>query len=338
MRPTGPQGLIRRRFRIRARAGWAEAPGAIARLSRRIDISTLCIAFPRSPGMVNRALPRERRDGGVLADNRAAMQGANMSARMTISAAILLAGQGLLATQGCGRAKLRHGAQRVSRDRRGPKPRWVTSRRRPIRRARRARAHRRPVPLRPEHRSARSPAGAAAADADSAKHDPESRNRFRKDHAQHSRVEHLLEIIAPDIAADGLVGLRGRRLLAHQPVSGLAIERERGLLQLGRAERQHRRARVAARPPRRARASRAQARCRETPCRHTCGAARRTACRDLRGRTCRRACRRHARRRTRPASPRNSPRAGRSPRPATARYSSRTPRAIPAAQVRGSPG
>jgi hypothetical protein len=50
--------------------------------------------------MVNRALPREQRDGGFLPDNRAAMQGANMSARMTISLAILLAGQGLVAGQG----------------------------------------------------------------------------------------------------------------------------------------------------------------------------------------------------------------------------------------------
>ena len=54
--------------------------------------------------MVNRALPRERRDGRVLADNRAAMQGANMSARMTISAAILFATQGMAAAQSCGTA------------------------------------------------------------------------------------------------------------------------------------------------------------------------------------------------------------------------------------------
>jgi hypothetical protein len=60
--------------------------------------------------MVNRTLPRERCDGGFLPDNRAAMQGVNMSARMTISAAILLAGQGrafeahLAAAQSCSTA------------------------------------------------------------------------------------------------------------------------------------------------------------------------------------------------------------------------------------------
>jgi hypothetical protein len=54
--------------------------------------------------MVNRTLPRERRDGGFLPDNRAAMQGVNMSAKMTLSAAILLAGQGLAAAQSCSTA------------------------------------------------------------------------------------------------------------------------------------------------------------------------------------------------------------------------------------------
>src|SRR5436190_6286740 len=52
-------------------------------------------------------------------------------------------------------------------------------------------------------------------------------------------------MIAADIA-DGLVGLRRAGLLAHQPVSEFAIERERGLLQLRGTEREHRRAGLAA--------------------------------------------------------------------------------------------
>ena len=54
--------------------------------------------------MVNRALPRERRGGGFLPDNRAAMQGVIMSARMTISATILLASQGVAVAQSCSTA------------------------------------------------------------------------------------------------------------------------------------------------------------------------------------------------------------------------------------------
>src|SRR5690348_6013288 len=88
MRPTGPQGRIRRRSRIRARAG-AVAPGAIARISRRIDILKPSLAFPRSRGMVNRALPGAARSG-CLTETRAETQGANMSARMTFLVAAML--------------------------------------------------------------------------------------------------------------------------------------------------------------------------------------------------------------------------------------------------------
>lgn len=54
--------------------------------------------------MVNRTLPWERRDRGVLADKRAAMQGVNMSARMTLSAAFWLGAQGIAAAQNCSTA------------------------------------------------------------------------------------------------------------------------------------------------------------------------------------------------------------------------------------------
>src|SRR5215213_9545146 len=75
MRPTGPQGLIRRRFRIRARAGRAwEAPGAIARSSQRIDMSALLRAAPRSPGIVKATLPAAAHEP-LLAETRRAAQG-----------------------------------------------------------------------------------------------------------------------------------------------------------------------------------------------------------------------------------------------------------------------
>jgi hypothetical protein len=53
--------------------------------------------------MVNRALPQERRDDGVLAESRLPTQGENMSARMTfLAAVILIASGGVAAAQSCG--------------------------------------------------------------------------------------------------------------------------------------------------------------------------------------------------------------------------------------------
>src|SRR5581483_8828353 len=106
MRPTGPQGLIRRRFRIRARAGRAaSAPGAIARKSRRIDILCPSIAFPASRGMVNRTLPGGGVMPGLLAESRARRQGANMSAKVTfLAAAVLAAASPAAAAAACGGA------------------------------------------------------------------------------------------------------------------------------------------------------------------------------------------------------------------------------------------
>src|SRR3954469_23402893 len=56
-----------------------------------------------------------------------------------------------------------------------------------------------------------------------------------------SWAQFLLEMISPDRAPDGLVGLRRRSFFAHEPVSGIAIECERGLLQFRCTERQHER-------------------------------------------------------------------------------------------------
>jgi hypothetical protein len=63
MRPAGPQGLIRRRLRIRDAAGRAFAPGPIARLSRRIDMCILFIAATGSCRIVNGALTRRGATG-----------------------------------------------------------------------------------------------------------------------------------------------------------------------------------------------------------------------------------------------------------------------------------
>ena len=54
---------------MRAAAGRAgPAPGAIARLSRRIDISVLVVGFPRSRRMVKGALTAEVTGVGFLAE------------------------------------------------------------------------------------------------------------------------------------------------------------------------------------------------------------------------------------------------------------------------------
>jgi hypothetical protein len=63
MRPAGPQGLIRRRLRIRDAAGRAEAPGPIARTSRRIDMYILFIAVTGSCRIVNGTLTQPRSMG-----------------------------------------------------------------------------------------------------------------------------------------------------------------------------------------------------------------------------------------------------------------------------------
>src|SRR5262245_13477036 len=75
MRPTGPQGLIRRRLRMRARAGRAaSAPGAIARTSQRIDI--LCPLQRRLSVAENgkRNLNPRATDGVSLAEARGQTQ------------------------------------------------------------------------------------------------------------------------------------------------------------------------------------------------------------------------------------------------------------------------
>src|SRR5918911_1301970 len=91
MRPTGPQGLIRRRFRIRARAGRAaSAPGAIARISRRIDINALVLP----PSLARNGKPNVTGGDvmpGLVAEGRARTQGVNMSARVTFLAVAVLA-------------------------------------------------------------------------------------------------------------------------------------------------------------------------------------------------------------------------------------------------------
>ena len=91
---------------MRAAPGRAwSAPGAIARVSRRIDISALGIAFPAWPGMVNRVLLLGTARRGFLAESRVLTQGANMSGRVTfLAAAILLAGGEIAAAQGCATA------------------------------------------------------------------------------------------------------------------------------------------------------------------------------------------------------------------------------------------
>ena len=88
MRPTGPQGLIRRRFRMRARAGRAaSAPGAIARISRRIDISALFNVARGRARMVNETLTARIDAVPVFSGSAgagASRFAAEMSARMTI--------------------------------------------------------------------------------------------------------------------------------------------------------------------------------------------------------------------------------------------------------------
>ena len=60
---------------MRARAGRAaSAPGAIARLSRRIDISTLFNVARASRRMVNETLPARATDAVSLAEARAPAQ------------------------------------------------------------------------------------------------------------------------------------------------------------------------------------------------------------------------------------------------------------------------
>ena len=61
---------------MRAAAGRAgPAPGAIARLSRRIDISVLVVGFPRSRRMVNGALTAGSTNAEFLAEAPGRMQG-----------------------------------------------------------------------------------------------------------------------------------------------------------------------------------------------------------------------------------------------------------------------
>ena len=227
MRPTGPQGLIRRRFRIRARAGRAEAPGAIARISRRIDMSHPLHRLPKVARNGKRSVTRSgamrRSSGNRGGDARREY----VSKDDLLAATFLLASHGIAAAQSCG--------TRIGEFReivRTETSMGHVEQRSTSRPPRRVDAHRQ----------------AFAAPAATPRRSRLSR-RWQRRHE--IPLERLLEMIAPDIPADGLVGLRGPGLLAQQPVSGPAIERERGLLQLGCAQRQHRRAGVAARVARR---------------------------------------------------------------------------------------
>ena len=60
--PNRPSGADKKEVQNEgeSRPGRLPAPGAIARKSRRIDILPSLVCFPRSPGMVNGALPRGR--------------------------------------------------------------------------------------------------------------------------------------------------------------------------------------------------------------------------------------------------------------------------------------
>ena len=96
--PDRPSGADKKEVQNKGESRLGRSPR-----SDRADIAanrhsaTLCMPFPRSPGMVNRALPRERRDGGVLADNRAAdARREYVSKDDHFWRAILLAGQAAL--------------------------------------------------------------------------------------------------------------------------------------------------------------------------------------------------------------------------------------------------
>src|SRR2546423_3827805 len=93
---------------MRARASRAcSAPGAIARLSRRIDISALFVGFPRSRRMVNGALTAGSTGAEFLAEAAGRMQGPDRSAIMSkfivipLLAAILLADGARIAVAAC---------------------------------------------------------------------------------------------------------------------------------------------------------------------------------------------------------------------------------------------
>jgi len=91
---------------MRARAGRAaSAPGAIARLSQRIDISALFNVTRASRRMVSETLTRAATDGVSLAEARARMQvrdfATEMSARLTILIGVLAVWATPAAAQSC---------------------------------------------------------------------------------------------------------------------------------------------------------------------------------------------------------------------------------------------